>query len=182
MSETGWTALVVAVIGAFGTAFGGVILQALQMWFSYKRDLTLKSKVDDAKVEAIAAKQQAAVVEKKIDENTAVTQAGTTAASISAKDAAETAVQAKAATESMADTINKKLNGGIDSAISKAVAPVQESLDNHKIKFDALDAKVEELKVYMHERNHNLLNGLDTISKRLELVFQIIKLQQEEKK
>lgn len=59
---------------------------------------------------------------KKIDDNTTITRAGTTAAASSAK-------QAAAVAKEMNDSISKKLNGGLDVAIADGIKPLGKRVD-----------------------------------------------------
>lgn len=70
--------------------------------------------------------ERADIVEKKIDNNTAITSAGTAAATKSANKAEVTADRARVA----AETITEMLNGGFDDRIAKIVRDYTEPLAN----------------------------------------------------
>ncbi len=82
------------------------------------------------------AQKKALQVEKKIDQNTEITKAGTSAAAINAKTAATCAAEAKKATESVVMTIEKKMNGGVDVAIEAAIKPIRETLTEHILRYE----------------------------------------------
>lgn len=65
-------------------------------------------------------------VTKKVDHNTNIT-------SIAATNAKVAAVEAKNATED----INKKLNGGIDLALSSVIIPLKQTIADHEAKDEA---------------------------------------------
>lgn len=88
MNATEWTALIVAAIGALGA----VVLQGLQMWLSYKRDLDTKAKAEEAAIKAEAVKVKVESVVAKIDENTEITTQAKDAAS-NFKDHSEACTQ-----------------------------------------------------------------------------------------
>lgn len=124
MSATELTALIVAAIGALGA----VALQALQMYFSYKRDLVLKSKAEE-----VASTTR--VVESKLDTNTSITKTNIKQAHI---------------TKEAVESLDKKLNGGIDAAVESAVRPLRKILDEHSSQDEQnmkeIKDKLEELK------------------------------------
>jgi hypothetical protein len=63
--------------------------------------------------------------EKKLDENTRLTVAGTSAAASTAVIAASAAEDAKRATENISD----KINGDLDNRIEKAVGPLRKMVE-----------------------------------------------------
>ncbi len=107
---------------------------------------------------------KADIVEKKIDANTEVTVKGSVEATKNAVVAANTAAEAKSATVQVAEDLKKKLNGGIDDAINKAVEPIHKQLREHGI-------RIEELNTYVHERNHDILNALQTLANKTEVIL-----------
>ncbi len=122
------------------------------------------------------AKEQVGVVEKKIDNNTQLTKAGTTAAVKTAQTAVATAAEAKEATQNVADSINRKLNGGIDAAIK----PVREDLMAHEKKMAQINQKFVELTDYVHKRNHDVLDALGVLSNRVAAVLVMLERQQKQ--
>lgn len=127
-------------------------------------------------------------VEAGLAENTRITKHGSTVAGDNAKQAAVVAEQAAnevkevanvaAETKTAIDGISKKLNGGIDDAITKAVMPIKTALDVHTAK-DAQDIKevndkLDRLEKYVHESNHdrndilqNMVNDVSLILREL---------------
>ena len=114
-------------------------------------------------------------VEQKLDHNTAITQEGAEAAATSAR-AAETSAKRVAETASDAkttmDSISRRLNGGIDTAISEAVDPVKAHLEDHVNKFDELKSRVEMLDAYIHQRNHDILGGLHVLTTKVGILLE----------
>lgn len=110
-----------------------------------------------------------------ITENTRITKHGSTVAGENAKEAAEATKETKQAVEG----INKKLNGGIDDAVMKAIKPLQVCLDAH-VEKDAKDlaeikTKFDELFKYAHDRNHDMLNAMQTLTMQNELILEKLK-------
>lgn len=150
------TAIVTGVVTVTTTVVGFLIL-----W--------VKLKYGVEKGEELLTKAQ--TVEDKVDDNTKITKEGATAATENAKVAATAAASAKVS----ADDVSRKLNGGIDAAMLEAVRPIKESLEAHTIQ-DARDLKdvkerFDELTKYVHDRNHDILNALQTQSNKLEIVI-----------
>ncbi len=112
--------------------------------------LTLWIKLKFGAEQAEEAKKKAERVEKKIDDNTTITRAGTTQASANAMLAANTAHEAKVATEQMAANMSKKLNGGIDGAIEAALKPLQDAMTDHALQ-DEMNMK--EIRAALGELN-----------------------------
>lgn len=98
---------------------------------------------------------------QKIDANTHLTRVGAEAATVSAVASTEMATK----TGDAVDRIDKKLNGGVDSAIKEAITPVASLLEEHVSKddtnFEEIKAKFNEVSNYMHVRNHDILNALN---------------------
>lgn len=151
MSEAGWTALTVAAIGAFGTAFSGVILQALQMYLSYKRDLAIKTKAESAVKEAKEAKEKlnndVEQVKKKIDDNTAIT--------TQAKDAAQAA-------ESQTNGVMHKYHEQITNQGNRIVT-LEKDLGTLKILVESTAKEVSSTR-------HEVRGHLQTITNKLDLM------------
>lgn len=117
-------------------------------------------------------------VEKKLDDNTHVTKT----AAFKATNVAEVVDQVKEAT----DTLKKKMNGGIDSAISEAITPIQKTLEEHVViderNVKDVNDKLETLTEYVHKRNHEILNALQTQSNRIENIRLLMLEMTKEKK
>lgn len=133
--------------------------------------LWVKLRFDSNKVEEVSKKTE--VVERKLDNNTALTKAGTEAAAKSAIVAVESAARAQIATESMAETLTSKLNGGIDSAIAAAVDPLKETF--------VTNTRFEEFVAYIRQRNHDVLNAIAVQSNKIALLTEMMKQQQGKK-
>lgn len=95
--------------------------------------------------------------EDMISDNTEITKAGTAAA----VETAKSAVEAAADTKQLAEGINKKLNGGVDSAIEAAVAPLRD--------------KMEEVTQYVHKRNHEIIDVINTYSLKVDVALDDIR-------
>lgn len=112
--------------------------------------------------------------EKKIDHNTEMTVKGVTESTNSANTAAET----KKATEEMAKDVSKKLNGGLDSAISAGVEPLHTALNIHmeqdKNDLAEVKSKLDEVTNYVHMRNHDTLNVLNQLNLKVEVLVKMI--------
>ncbi len=125
----------------------------------------------------------------KVDHNTKVTEDGTTMAASNAAEAA-TASKSVALTT---DTINKKLNGGLHAAINSAIDPVHKALIAHtekdandlaEVKDDVAEVKekFDSLVEYVHERNHDILGGMQALSNKMNLVAELVGRRLEESK
>ncbi len=152
MSAAEWTAAGAAVVAAIG-AVGAIILQALQMYFTFKRATTIEGKVDDnTKITKDSAK--AAVENSKV-----------------AVATAKTAATAATETKAVADGINKKLNGGIDAAIAEAIRPVKDKLDSHSELDDKnmreINEKIAKFTEYQHTRNHDIVTALQALTNQV---------------
>lgn len=106
MSDAAITTIVTGVV-----TVATLVTGFLTLWVKLKYELAAKS----------------AAVEKKIDTNTVITRAGTAAAATHAKAAASAVSEVK----ETAEVINRKLNGGLDSAIETSIAPLRSKLDDH---------------------------------------------------
>jgi len=100
----------------------------------------------------IKLKNASKQVEDKIDANTEITQAGTDAAASNAKEAVHAANSVAITTSS----IDKKLNGGLHKAINDAIDPIK--------------GKMEVLEKYVHQRNHDVLDGMQLLSTQMTLL------------
>lgn len=150
MSATELTAIIVAAIGAIGA----VLLQGLQMYLSYKRDMVIRQKTE--------------TVEAKISDNTNITIRGNRAATVAAEQAVVAASEARGKSEEIVETINKKLNGGVDAAITSAIEPIQKVVQEHT-------TKIEELNKYVHQRNHDIVNALQTNTNKIQILIDTMK-------
>lgn len=101
-----------------------------------------------------------------LDQNTRITKRG-----IETTDQTKTEVK----------TISKKLNGGIDTAIKDGIAPVEKLLKEHaeadESNLKTINQKFEELTNYVHKRNHDVLNALQTQNNKLETLLEMVKAQ-----
>jgi hypothetical protein len=98
-------------------------------------------------------------VETKIDDNTRLTQAGAAQASVNA-------IAAKAAADGAADkadAIAERLNGGLDDKIKAIVR--EHSMQDDK-NMAEINGKLKDLTEYVHQRNHDLLDVLQTHTTR----------------
>ncbi len=113
----------------------------------------------------------------KVDDNTKITRAVGVAAVTNAQTAATSAAAAKSATESMAQDVKKKLNGGIDAAVKEAVDPIQKILADPAATDEQItkevNAKLERLEEYVHQRQHEVLNALQVQANRIERLIQL---------
>lgn len=161
MNGAEWTALAVAAIGAIGA----IVLQALQMYLSYKRDTS---------------------IEGKVDENTKITTNSSEVADKNSRAAVETAMSAATNTadiKEVTESIKRKLNGGIDSAISDAVRPINDKLVTYSEMNDKnvrdMNDKIVKLNEYVRTRNHDMLTALQTLSNQVGAV--ILKIEENSK-
>lgn len=115
-------------------------------------------------------------VADKVDVNTDITQKVGAAAVANARAAVETAADAKEAAQS----IDKKLNGGIDAALSQAVGRMQASLDKHALQDEKnlaeINARFTGLSEYVHQRNHDMLNEMNKQSLMIEKYFKTVEI------
>lgn len=163
MSDAAIATIVTGVCSIVTTLVGFLIV-----WIKLKYGV--EKKADEAA-------KKAGVVEQKLDDNTRITVAGAESATTNAKVAAQAATSAKASTEA----ISKKLNGGIDAAIKEGVQPVLDTLHAHadtlqthieddKKVAEEIRGKFDELTEYVHNRNHDMLDALQTHANKLELI------------
>lgn len=151
-----------AAIVSIVTGVVTVVVLWLKLRYGVEAKADQLTKQVEEKTNAIAT--TAAAVETKIDTNTQITRAGASAAVVTAKSAADAAV----ATKVVADQINSKINGGIDGAVATAIAPIRKDVD--------------ELSVYVHQRNHDLLNSLQTLTNKMDLILELARQQQQQKR
>lgn len=119
--------------------------------------------------------EKAKTVEKKLDQNTQITRAGQVVATTSAQIAVEAATDVKSATEAMSRTMERKLNGGIDSAIQNTIEPMQRMMREHSAvdekNMQEVNKKIEELNTYVHQRNHEILTAMQVQNNKLEIII-----------
>ena len=84
--------------------------------------LWIKLRYGVSKAEEAATKAQ--VVERKVDNNTELTKAGTAAAATNAKIAANTAAEAKEAANQIAERFNGKLEDRITAVVKAQIEPI----------------------------------------------------------
>lgn len=130
--------------------------------------------------QAMETKRKAETIDRKLDENTTITRAGTAAAATTALAAASSAEDARVATKTMQESLNQKLNGGIDAAINAAVAPMREALEQNQANIKDVTGRFDDLTRYVHQRNHDVLDAMGVLSNRIELVVQMIQQQQQQ--
>ena len=135
-----------------------LVVGFLTMWVKLRY---ANEQAEAAAANAELAAVKAKAVEDKIDDNTKITKESAAAA----VQRADTAVVAATTTKAAVDVIGKKLNGGIDEAITTAVTP--------------LHAAVANLERYVHDRNHDLLTSLQLQSNRIEAILMMVKNLQE---
>lgn len=116
----------------------------------------------------IKSKQAMKENKEELQENTRITQYGSTVAGKTAQE-----------TQKAVEGLNKKLNGGIDDAVQKGIEPLRIALDLHTEK-DAKDlaeikTRFEELFKYAHDRNHDMLNAMQTLTMQNELILEKLK-------
>lgn len=148
--------------------------------------LTLWIKLRYGANQAEKAATKAEIVENKLDINTKITKAGIKCADDNAKAAVGAAVEARAATESMAQDVARKLNGGIDDAVEKAVAPVREMMLRHKEISESHERSLEEIAISIDRRMSNLeqvqresereiRNAISAQSDKIDTIYQAIR-------
>lgn len=148
--------IAVIVSGAVQLAVAG--LGFLTLWVKLRYGVEEKAKELKTKTDLVG---------RKIDDNTTITVEANQAAVSSAQTAASVASAAKTAV----DRIDRKLNGGIDSSIREATDPIHAVLKQHT-------GRIEELTDYVHKRNHEVLNALQTQANKVEAVLVILRQQQ----
>lgn len=100
-------------------------------------------------------------VSKKLDDNTQLTK--------NARDEARVSAMSATTTRETVEDINRKLNGGIDSAVLTAVAPLHTALE------EKIETKLKELTDYVHQRNHDFLNVLGEQNNKVSIIMHEIK-------
>lgn len=141
----------VATIVAGSITIATMVIGFLTLW--------VKLRYGVEKAEEVARKT--AAVEVKLDNNTSLTKEGTKAAADNAATAVKTASEAKEAAVQSARMITDKLNGGLDKILSAMITPVREMLAQHM--------------EYVHLRNHDILNALNPLSTKLDVLIEILK-------
>lgn len=122
-------------------------------------------------------------VGEKVDDNTRITRAGTTAAATNAAAATAAATQARRTTEAIAQNIERKLNGGIDAAVAEAVAPIRQVIEEHARADEettkAVESRLAALDEYVHRRNHERANEQQALVNKLDLLLELARRQAE---
>lgn len=101
-----------------------VVIGFLTMW--------LRLKYNAQQVE-----EKSKVVEDKIDVNTQITKAGTTAAATNAVEAKAAAAAAKTAAEKAAERVEQGINGSVDAAIEASIKPLRDAFQDHVLQDEA---------------------------------------------
>lgn len=149
MSATEWTALVVAAIGAVGA----IVLQGLQMYFSYKRDSVMKATTQAVERKLDHNTQLTSVVKTKVDENTTLTE--------EVKTSADKASQHVEGCDERMKVLNAKL-ATHDSRINSLEGKVND-----------IQKTVELLGKNIDSTRHEMRNDLQTLMNKLDLLMVI---------
>lgn len=128
MSDAAVTSLVTGAVTITTLVVGFLTLWVKLKYATHQAKLAAQ----DASNRADVAAKKVGVVEEKIDTNTALTRAGTEAASASAMMAASTATEAKEAALAVA----AKMNGGVDTSIEAAIKPIRDALTDHILQYE----------------------------------------------
>lgn len=103
-------------------------------------------------------------VEAKVEHNTKITRRGT---------------RETRSNSMKVDDMSKKLNGGIDDAITKAVKPLEETLKEHAAaderNVQEVNLKIEAFKDYVKVRNHDVLDALQGLKNDVRLALELIR-------
>ncbi len=144
------------------------IVTILTLWLKQNYE----SKQNKKNLEVAAGK-----VEAKVDKNTELTEAGTSAAAEHAKDAAD-----------VAKDVRKRINGGLDHAIAigvdKGIEPLRREVREHAAQDernmqeirDSIHNKfvtkkeMDEFIKYDHQRNHDMLDKMQAINNNLSVI------------
>ena len=116
-------------------------------------------------------------VEDKVDANTAITKSGTVAATVNAAAAATAAATAANKTDDLAKQMNGELDRRIEKAIKEHTAPVvlliKEHTEQDDINMRDIRTSLGEflkLQNYTHEWKHSLLNTINELSLKVDLL------------
>ena len=161
-----------AAIANIVTAIVTITL-ALLGYLSLRARLKYGEKKSEEQSSAIGKKTDN--VGDKVDNNTKMTKAVNVVAAREARLASEAANVVATKQEE----ISKKLNGGVDSAIRNAIAPIHKAIEEHTTsnekKVVEVNEKLEKLTEYVHERNHKVTDVLQAVVTKQELILERLK-------
>lgn len=190
-----WLIFFTGLAAFIGTTLGTVLT-------AYNTFLTNKTKnrIDRADVKLDAVTEGMAQNSEKLDINTKITKAGVKVAANNARDAVaasmeakEAVVEAKEATTAMAADVSKKLNGGLDHSVAKAVAPIKVTLQEHQMVITELmeehaknmaevQKQFREISDYIHRRNQEILDKFSTTAYGVQAILEMLKADREGRK
>lgn len=156
-----------------------IVAGMVQVALAFIAYLTLRSKLQYGIQKAEEISTKADSVEAKVDDNTHITKTSANVSVANARAAVATATEARNAAvdaRTVVDNINRKLNGGIDSAIQQAIDPIRKKLEDHaevdERNVKEVNDKIATLTKYVHERNHDLLDTMQAVVTKIDLVLE----------
>lgn len=194
MSESAILTIVASVVTAFVTV-ATMVVGLFTLWIKLKyekrtsTETILKGQQDThEQVKQVVAQAQDSVNEN-VRINTEVTKAGIKVAARDNTAAVVAATDAKAVVEVVA----KKLNGGLDHAIEKAVDPIKVTLQEHQMVITELmeehaknmaevQKQFKEMSDYIHRRNHEIFDKFSTTAYGVQAILEMLKANREGRK
>jgi Sec-independent protein translocase protein TatA len=153
-------AAVVTVCGAAVTIVANVVT-FLILWVKLKYGTDKAKEAADKAGEAVKkAKESAETVRTKMDSVMSKVDHNT-----------KIATESKVTNEEMVETVKQKLNGGIDAVIATALEPIHKLVTDHKAE---VAEKIEMLNKYVHQRNHDILDAVNSSNLKIEVVRKML--------
>lgn len=205
MSESAILTIVASIVTGFVT-IATMVVGLFTLWIKLKyekrtsTETILKGQQEtQEQVKQVVAQAQDSVNEN-VRINTEVTKAGIKVAARDNKEAVAAVVDAKDAvtevkdkTEAMAADVSKKLNGGLDHSIAKAVEPIKVTLQEHQMVISELteehaknmaevQKQFKEMSDYIHRRHHEILDKFSTTAYGVQAILEILKGDREGRK
>lgn len=194
MSESAILTIVASIVTGFVTV-ATMVVGLFTLWIKLKyekrtsTETILKGQQEtQEQVKHVVAQAQDSVNEN-VRINTEVTKAGIKVAARDNTAAVVAATDAKAVVEVVA----KKLNGGLDHAIEKAVDPIKVTLQEHQMVISELteehaknmaevQKQFKEMSDYIHRRNHEILEKFSTTAYGVQAILEMLKANREGRK
>lgn len=194
MSESAILTIVASIVTAFVTVATMVVgLFTLWIKLKYEKRTSTETILKGQQETQEQVKQVVAQAQDSLNENvrinTEVTKAGIKVAARDNSAAVVAATDAKA----VAEVVAKKLNGGLDHAIEKAVDPIKVTLQEHQMVITELmeehaknmaevQKQFREISDYIHRRNQEILDKFSTTAYGVQAILEMLKADREGRK
>lgn len=194
MSESAILTIVASIVTGFVTVATMVVgLFTLWIKLKYEKRTSTETILKGQQEAHEQVKQVVAQAQDSLNENvrinTEVTKAGIKVAARDNTAAVVAATDAKAVVEVVA----KKLNGGLEHAIDKAVEPIKVTLQEHQMVITELmeehaknmaevQKQFREMSDYIHRRNHEILDKFSNTAYGVQAILEMLKADREGRK